>query len=89
MCKYQTAPTFSCVKGSCVTRCYQTSCHNVIKSDCIEMKPPLVLVPQVRLLGVVSKGQPTLVVMELMTHGDLKSFLRSLRPDAEVTRVQH
>uniref|UniRef100_A0A671YZI8 Tyrosine-protein kinase receptor n=1 Tax=Sparus aurata TaxID=8175 RepID=A0A671YZI8_SPAAU len=36
----------------------------------------------VRLLGVVSKGQPTLVVMELMTHGDLKSFLRSLRPDS-------
>ncbi|TMS20147.1 Insulin receptor, partial [Larimichthys crocea] len=34
----------------------------------------------VRLLGVVSKGQPTLVVMELMTHGDLKSYLRSLRP---------
>ena len=42
-------------------------------------------VPQVRLLGVVSKGQPTLVVMELMTHGDLKSFLRCLRPDSEVT----
>lgn len=42
---------------------------------------------KVRLLGVVSKGQPTLVVMELMTHGDLKSYLRSLRPDAEVTRV--
>ncbi|XP_032902872.1 insulin receptor isoform X2 [Amblyraja radiata] len=38
----------------------------------------------VRLLGVVSKGQPTLVVMELMTHGDLKSYLRSLRPDAEI-----
>lgn len=37
-----------------------------------------------RLLGVVSKGQPTLVVMELMTHGDLKSYLRSLRPDADV-----
>uniref|UniRef100_A0A672ZAW5 Tyrosine-protein kinase receptor n=1 Tax=Sphaeramia orbicularis TaxID=375764 RepID=A0A672ZAW5_9TELE len=36
----------------------------------------------VRLLGVVSKGQPTLVVMELMTHGDLKSYLRSLRPDS-------
>lgn len=44
----------------------------------------LVLASQVRLLGVVSKGQPTLVVMELMTHGDLKSYLRSLRPDAEV-----
>ena len=43
--------------------------------------------PQVRLLGVVSKGQPTLVVMELMTHGDLKSFLRSLRPDAEVMLI--
>ncbi|TRY92514.1 hypothetical protein DNTS_004168 [Danionella cerebrum] len=38
----------------------------------------------VRLLGVVSKGQPTLVVMELMTHGDLKSYLRCLRPDAEI-----
>ncbi|XP_025066097.1 insulin receptor isoform X3 [Alligator sinensis] len=37
----------------------------------------------VRLLGVVSKGQPTLVVMELMAHGDMKSYLRSLRPDAE------
>ena len=32
---------------------------------------------------MVSKGQPTLVVMELMTHGDLKSFLRALRPDSE------
>ncbi|KAJ3599168.1 hypothetical protein NHX12_033131 [Muraenolepis orangiensis] len=37
----------------------------------------------VRLLGVVSKGQPTLVVMELMTHGDLKTYLRCLRPDSE------
>ncbi|KAL0978002.1 hypothetical protein UPYG_G00164560 [Umbra pygmaea] len=33
----------------------------------------------VRLLGVVSQGQPTLVIMELMTKGDLKSYLRSLR----------
>ena len=33
---------------------------------------------------MVSKGQPTLVVMELMTHGDLKSYLRGLRPDSEV-----
>uniref|UniRef100_A0A8C4R4F3 Tyrosine-protein kinase receptor n=1 Tax=Eptatretus burgeri TaxID=7764 RepID=A0A8C4R4F3_EPTBU len=33
----------------------------------------------VHLRGVVSQGQPTLVVMELMTHGDLKSYLRSLR----------
>uniref|UniRef100_A0A8D3D8J2 Tyrosine-protein kinase receptor n=1 Tax=Scophthalmus maximus TaxID=52904 RepID=A0A8D3D8J2_SCOMX len=37
----------------------------------------------VRLLGVVSKAQPTLVVMELMTHGDLKSYLRCLRSDSE------
>ncbi|XP_061385952.1 insulin-like receptor isoform X3 [Danaus plexippus] len=37
----------------------------------------------VRLLGVVSRGQPTLVVMELMEHGDLKSYLRSHRPDAD------
>ncbi|XP_043935737.1 insulin receptor-related protein [Protopterus annectens] len=37
----------------------------------------------VRLLGVVSQGQPTLVIMELMTRGDLKSFLRSLREDSD------
>ncbi|XP_078480098.1 insulin-like growth factor 1 receptor isoform X1 [Lampetra fluviatilis] len=37
----------------------------------------------VRLLGVVSQAQPILVIMELMTRGDLKSYLRSLRPDAE------
>ncbi|KAG7198161.1 hypothetical protein KM043_005580 [Ampulex compressa] len=35
----------------------------------------------VRLLGVVSKVQPTLVVMELMVNGDLKRYLRSHRPD--------
>ncbi|KDR13786.1 hypothetical protein L798_12081, partial [Zootermopsis nevadensis] len=35
----------------------------------------------VRLLGVVSQGQPVLVVMELMANGDLKSYLRSHRPD--------
>ncbi|KAG5668610.1 hypothetical protein PVAND_016546 [Polypedilum vanderplanki] len=35
----------------------------------------------VRLLGVVSQGQPTLVVMELMANGDLKSYLRSHRPE--------
>lgn len=50
-----------------------------------DLPNPHMLAPQVRLLGVVSKGQPTLVVMELMTHGDLKSHLRSLRPDAEVS----
>lgn len=33
-----------------------------------------------RLLGVVSEGQPTLVIMELMELGDLKNFLRSRRP---------
>ncbi|XP_043541181.1 insulin-like growth factor 1 receptor, partial [Chiloscyllium plagiosum] len=37
----------------------------------------------VRLLGVVSKGQPTLVVMELMARGDLKSHLRSIRLSSE------
>uniref|UniRef100_A0A1B6DYS9 Tyrosine-protein kinase receptor n=1 Tax=Clastoptera arizonana TaxID=38151 RepID=A0A1B6DYS9_9HEMI len=35
----------------------------------------------VRLIGVVSEGQPTLVVMELMANGDLKTYLRSHRPD--------
>ncbi|GLV35443.1 Insulin-like receptor [Carabus blaptoides fortunei] len=33
----------------------------------------------VRLMGVVSKGQRPLVIMELMVRGDLKSFLRTTR----------
>ncbi|KAM9352509.1 insulin-like growth factor 1a receptor [Symphorus nematophorus] len=41
----------------------------------------------VRLLGVVSQGQPTLVIMELMTRGDLKSHLRSLRKENSTTQV--
>ncbi|XP_065354922.1 insulin-like receptor [Calliphora vicina] len=35
----------------------------------------------VRLLGVCSRGQPALVVMELMKNGDLKSYLRAHRID--------
>ncbi|CAJ0967790.1 unnamed protein product [Ranitomeya imitator] len=38
---------------------------------------------QARAAQRTTEGQPTLVVMELMGHGDLKSYLRSLRPDAE------
>lgn len=38
----------------------------------------------VQLLGVVSKGDPPLVVMELMAVGDLKGYLRAHRPDADV-----
>lgn len=38
---------------------------------------------------MVSQGQPTLVIMELMTRGDLKSYLRSLRPEVEVSFVPH
>lgn len=38
----------------------------------------------VRLLGVVSRGQPPLVLMELMHRGDLKGFLRAARePEGE------
>ena len=37
----------------------------------------------VRLLGVVSQTPPVLVVMELLDNGDLKSYLRRLRPNAE------
>lgn len=35
----------------------------------------------VKLLGVVSQGQPALVIMELMVNGDLKTYLRSHRPE--------
>ncbi len=35
----------------------------------------------VRLLGVVSKGQPTYVIMEFMAQGDLKNWLRARRPE--------
>ncbi|XP_042898264.1 insulin-like peptide receptor isoform X1 [Parasteatoda tepidariorum] len=41
----------------------------------------------IKLMGVVSKGQPTLVIMELMTNGDLKTFLRSRRPDENPGQV--
>ncbi|CAG2239090.1 CD220 [Mytilus edulis] len=37
----------------------------------------------VQLLGIVSQSQPALVIMELMTNGDLKNYLRMRRPDNE------
>uniref|UniRef100_A0A914ZU15 receptor protein-tyrosine kinase n=1 Tax=Parascaris univalens TaxID=6257 RepID=A0A914ZU15_PARUN len=37
----------------------------------------------VKLYGVVSDGQPVLVVMELMKKGNLRDYLRSRRPGAE------
>jgi len=37
----------------------------------------------VKLIGVVSQGQPTLVLMELMDVGDLKNYLRTLRPNSD------
>ncbi|KRZ35241.1 Insulin receptor [Trichinella pseudospiralis] len=37
----------------------------------------------VKLYGVVSEGQPALVVMEMMSKGNLKDYLRSRRPGAE------
>ncbi|KAK7116268.1 putative molluscan insulin-related peptide(s) receptor [Littorina saxatilis] len=37
----------------------------------------------VKLIGVVSRGQPALVIMELMANGDLKNYLRMHRPDEE------
>ena len=43
----------------------------------------------VKLLGVVSEGQPTLVIMELMERGDLKNFLRSRRPGVRDKRSSH
>ena len=33
------------------------------------------------LVGVVSQGQPTLVLMELMENGDLRKYLRGQRPE--------
>ncbi|XP_049841436.1 insulin receptor-related protein-like [Schistocerca gregaria] len=41
----------------------------------------------VRLLGVVSRGQPPLVLMELMHRGDLKGFLRAAREPAGEERA--
>ncbi|XP_065843513.1 insulin receptor-like [Oscarella lobularis] len=35
------------------------------------------------LIGIVSKGNPVYVVIELMENGDLKSYLRLLRPTSE------
>lgn len=69
----------------CDVRNSQGDAAESTSSHKLSSKNPLLLALQVRLLGVVSKGQPTLVVMELMAHGDLKSYLRSLRPEAEVS----
>ena len=41
----------------------------------------------IKLIGVVSQGQPALVLMELMENGDLKNSLRSLRPDSENNKL--
>ncbi|ODM95622.1 Insulin receptor [Orchesella cincta] len=43
----------------------------MVKLDCYHV---------VKLLGVVSKSQPTYVIMELMAKGDLRNYLRSRRP---------
>jgi serine/threonine protein kinase len=37
----------------------------------------------IKLLGIVSRGQPPLVVMELMERGDLKSYLRRCREPSQ------
>ncbi|GFO30410.1 tyrosine-protein kinase receptor [Plakobranchus ocellatus] len=37
----------------------------------------------VKLLGVVSQGQPALMIMELMALGDLRNYLRKCREDEE------
>lgn len=42
----------------------------------------------VRLLGVVSQGQPTFVIMELMANGDLKGYLRSHRPEYDTVGTE-
>lgn len=42
----------------------------------------------VHLLGVVSRGQPVLVIMELMVNGDLKGYLRSHRPESGNDMIQ-
>nr|BBI47314.1 insulin-like peptide receptor 2 [Gnatocerus cornutus] len=37
----------------------------------------------IKLLGIVSRGQPPLVIMELMERGDLKSYLRRCREPSQ------
>ncbi|XP_033097029.1 insulin-like peptide receptor [Anneissia japonica] len=43
----------------------------------------------VQLLGVVSKGQPTYVIMEYMAQGDLKNWLRNRRPENQADLPAH
>ncbi|XP_071965783.1 insulin-like peptide receptor isoform X2 [Antedon mediterranea] len=43
----------------------------------------------VKLLGVVSKGQPTYVIMEYMAQGDLKNWLRNRRPENQADLPAH
>ena len=41
----------------------------------------------VKLLGIVSKDQPVYVLMEIMSRGDLRKYLRDNRPDNEVCQI--
>ncbi|XP_053999330.1 insulin-like receptor [Hylaeus anthracinus] len=43
----------------------------------------------VKLLGVVTRDQPTLVIMELMINGDLKRYLKSHRPETFEDSINH
>lgn len=57
--------------------------HNIFLNEASVMKSAAKAHHIVRLLGVVSRGSPPYVVMELMTLGDLKSYLRASRDSTE------
>ncbi len=41
----------------------------------------------VKLYGVISDGDPAMIVMELMDLGNLRDYLRSMRPNLNTTSV--
>ena len=43
----------------------------------------------VKLIGMVTKSQPVLVLMEFMENGDLENFLRSRRQGIKILVVGH
>lgn len=61
-----------------------TNDHNIFLNEASVMKLAAKAHHIVRLLGVVSRGSPPYVVMELMALGDLKSYLRATRDSTDL-----
>ncbi|XP_018571455.1 insulin-like peptide receptor isoform X2 [Anoplophora glabripennis] len=78
------------IKSKNITCAIKTVNENLSLHECMEFLNEASIMKAfsnshhvVKLLGVVSRGQPPLVVMELMERGDLKKYLRKTRDSSQ------